>query len=75
MPIFEYRCERCDHHFEAIVFGNRQPEACPACAAADIRKQLSTFATHVPGAAASRAQAGPCGTCGDPRGAGSCSLN
>jgi putative FmdB family regulatory protein len=75
MPIFEYRCGHCDHQFEALVFGNRQPEACPACQSTALEKQLSTFATHVAGAAASRAAAGPCGSCGDPRGAGSCSLN
>jgi len=74
MPIFEYRCERCDHRFEALVFGSKQP-ACPACAATTLEKQLSTFATHVAGASAARATPGPCGTCGDPRGAGSCSMN
>ena len=74
MPIFEYRCRDCDHEFEAIVFGSRQPE-CPACKATSLEKRLSTFATHVAGASAARATPGPCGSCGDPRGAGSCAMN
>jgi putative FmdB family regulatory protein len=74
MPIYEYRCARCDHRFEALVFGSRQP-SCPACQGTVLEKQHSTFATHIAGAAAAAAGPGPCGTCGDPRGAGSCSLN
>lgn len=74
MPIFEYRCRGCDQTFEAIVFGNRQP-ACPGCQGTSLDKQHSTFATHVAGSAAARSGPGACGTCGDPRGAGSCSIN
>lgn len=73
MPIYEYRCTRCEHRFEALVFGGRQP-SCPACQATALEKQISTFATHVSSAAAPSA-AVPCGSCGDPRGAGSCALN
>jgi putative FmdB family regulatory protein len=71
VPIFEYRCDRCGHRFEAIVLNGRQPEACPACEQPELRKQISTFAAHASGGQASTGPA-PCGSCGDPRGAGSC---
>lgn len=31
MPIYEYRCESCDHELEALVRGGREPESCPSC--------------------------------------------
>jgi len=76
MPIFEYRCEDCDHHFEAIVYNGKSPH-CPSCAGERLEKQLSVFAV---GAATSARFSdspapGPCGSCGDPRGPGACSLN
>ena len=73
MPIYEYACRACDHHFETLVRGDATPE-CPACHGTDLERTLSTFAV---GAAAPRqtAPSGPCGACGDPRGPGSCSLN
>ena len=59
MPIFEYRCEECGHKFEAILFGEQQPE-CPKCHAAKLEKQLSTFAVSKSGNAAAAPAAG-CG--------------
>jgi putative FmdB family regulatory protein len=75
MPIFEYVCTDCAHRFETIVRGAEQPH-CPACDGDHLEKQLSVFAVggSSPGAAQSFGPA-PCGTCGDPRGPGSCSLN
>ncbi len=76
MPIFEYVCKQCDHRFELIVNG-ATAVACPACASRRLEKQLSVFATSVKRQPAGRADvpAGPCGTCGDPRGPGACSMN
>ncbi|HTV01625.1 MAG TPA: zinc ribbon domain-containing protein [Luteitalea sp.] len=71
MPIFEYRCDHCGHRFEAIVLNGRQPERCPACERQEISKQFSTFAAHG-GAPSYAAAPGACGSCGDPRGPGSC---
>lgn len=32
MPIYEYRCERCNHTFETIQKWNDEPvKACPRC--------------------------------------------
>jgi putative FmdB family regulatory protein len=76
MPIFEYACAECGHHFEAIVLGSQAPH-CPQCDGERLDKQLSVFAVGAGGGSPSSARAavGPCGSCGDPRGPGSCSIN
>lgn len=40
MPIFEYRCNRCQHEFEALVRKSEEP-ACPSCKATDLERLLS----------------------------------
>jgi len=72
MPIFEYVCRECDHHFETIVMG-KQKAQCPKCESKKLDQQLSRFAVSSDKAPAM--SAGPCGSCGDPRGPGSCSMN
>jgi putative FmdB family regulatory protein len=73
MPLFEYECRSCGHHFEHLT-RDRQSPACPACAGADLQKLLSAFAVGGDGGG-TRADmpVGACGRCGDPRGPGSCS--
>jgi putative FmdB family regulatory protein len=74
MPIFEYVCKECDHEFEALVFGRDKAE-CPKCHSKKLTPQLSVFAVSAKAnSAASVPSAGPCGSCGDPRGAGACSI-
>ncbi len=79
MPLYEYVCRKCLKRFEALVLGSNRP-ACPGCRSADLEKLFSTFAvgtgdgrgarpTGAPGQAA-----GACGSCGDPRGPGSCAI-
>ncbi len=78
MPLFEYECRDCGHHFEFLTRADQSP-ACPTCASADLQKLLSVFAVNTTGAsnggAATRDAVGGCGMCGDPRGPGSCSVN
>lgn len=31
MPIYEYRCQSCDHELEALVRNGKEPSACPSC--------------------------------------------
>jgi putative FmdB family regulatory protein len=74
MPIYEYICKQCHHQFEALVYGKEKAE-CPKCHATKLDPQLSVFAVSAKGASsAPRPSAGPCGTCGDPRGSGACSM-
>ena len=43
MPIYEYVCMQCESHFEELVRNGEEPP-CPDCGAADVRRQLSSFA-------------------------------
>jgi putative FmdB family regulatory protein len=72
MPIYEYICRDCQHHFETLVTAERQP-SCPSCHGRGLDKQVSVFA--VSAKSQDSVPAGPCGTCGDPRGPGACSVN
>ena len=79
MPIFEYACKACGHRFEELVTGSERP-ACPKCASRQLDKLLSVFAVNSAtggstGSASGGFGPGACGTCGDPRGPGSCGLN
>jgi putative FmdB family regulatory protein len=76
MPIFEYTCQSCNHRFEHLTRADREP-VCPACEGHTLNKHLSTFAVGANGstARADFAAAGSCGSCGDPRGPGACSMN
>jgi putative FmdB family regulatory protein len=73
MPIFEYVCEKCHHEFEALVYGQEKAE-CPKCHSKKLEAQLSVFAAQSKGGSTDSATPGPCGSCGDPRGAGACSM-
>jgi putative FmdB family regulatory protein len=72
MPLYEYDCRVCDHHFETLIRGHETPE-CPACHATDLQRTLSTFAVST--ASSSSSDIAPCGRCGDQRGTGPCSLS
>ncbi len=41
MPLYEYVCRKCDHPFEALVFGAADETTCPKCESAKVEKQLS----------------------------------
>ncbi len=75
MPIFEYICKECHHQFETLLYGKEKAE-CPKCHATKLEPQLSVFAVSAKGSSpsASASPAGGCGSCGDPRGPGACSL-
>ncbi|MGA8215617.1 MAG: FmdB family zinc ribbon protein [Candidatus Sulfotelmatobacter sp.] len=73
MPIFEHICQECQHEFETLVFGRDQAK-CPKCQSKKLNPQLSVFAVSVKSAAGSTSPTGACGSCGDPRGPGACSL-
>lgn len=79
MPLFEYECLGCAKRFEEFVLGDARPR-CPACDGAKVRKLLSVFAVGTGGMTrphTSEPSEAPsaCGSCGDPRGPGSCAVN
>ena len=75
MPVYEYTCASCGTDFEELVLGSEIP-SCPECSGVDLQKRFSAFAVRPDGVAPeSPAADASCGTCGDPRGPGACSLN
>ena len=40
MPIYEYRCQTCDHEFELLIRGEATPR-CPECESEELEKLLS----------------------------------
>jgi putative FmdB family regulatory protein len=43
MPLYEYACRKCEHHFERLLRGSEIKEAqpCPRCGEDDCQKQIS----------------------------------
>lgn len=74
MPIFVYQCQACTHQFELLVQGSAVP-SCPQCQALTLEKQLTGFAVGAADGEMNFSEPGGCGTCGDPRGPGACSMN
>jgi putative FmdB family regulatory protein len=78
MPLFEYECRVCGQQFEFLTREGQSP-SCPSCRGANLQKLLSVFAVSTNGGnsdpAPFPASTGACGSCGDPRGPGSCSIN
>ena len=75
MPIYEYRCEPCDHSFETLIRSSGDAARCPKCGNIEVEKQFSVPATVRSGAGslpiASSAPMG--GGCGRPQcGSGGC---
>jgi len=62
MPIYEYACMECESHFEELVRNAEQAVPCPECGAANVLKQLSTFA--VAGVSSQPRASGGGGCCG-----------
>jgi putative FmdB family regulatory protein len=40
MPIFEYRCQSCQHEFETLVLKGSTP-ACPQCQSESLERMIS----------------------------------
>jgi putative FmdB family regulatory protein len=78
MPLFEYECRGCGKRFEFLTRDGQSP-SCPSCQGAELQKLMSVFAAQSSTPAKSSAgwdrAIGPCGSCGDPRGPGACSMN
>ena len=76
MPLFEYACQTCEHQFEWLTRGTATPE-CPSCHGTSLEKRQSVFAARssTPASGVMQVPTGACGSCGDPRGPGACSIN
>lgn len=64
MPIYEYDCRSCNHHFEKLVFGKKTP-SCPQCESESVEKAFSVFAVgrSTPSTPCASEPAAACATC------------
>lgn len=44
MPIYEYKCQKCNYKFEQLIRGKEKP-SCPKCRGQKLTKLFSSFAT------------------------------
>jgi putative FmdB family regulatory protein len=78
MPLYEYRCEPCDHLFETLVRSSSDVPTCPRCGGIELAKQFSVpAAAHTGGKPSALPVCGPGplpnGGCGAPQcGGGFC---
>ena len=50
MPIYEYKCEQCDHQFEILQkISDKPASTCPECNADSLRKLMSAAAFKLKG--------------------------
>lgn len=47
MPLFEYKCKKCNTVFEKLVIHSDDKVVCENCGSEKAEKQLSTFAAKV----------------------------
>jgi putative FmdB family regulatory protein len=59
MPLFAYRCSKCEESSELLVRGGEAP-VCPSCGSTELEKQMSHFA---PMKAAESSGAPACSSC------------
>ncbi len=44
MPLFEFKCKKCEKKFEELVFSSRkEPVECSHCGSKETEKLISTF--------------------------------
>jgi putative FmdB family regulatory protein len=74
MPIFEYACNRCGNEFETLVRASSPTVECPKCHGTELTKKLSAFAAPASSGGDRADLPGPCSSCGNPDGPGSCAF-
>jgi putative FmdB family regulatory protein len=73
MPIFEFKCLKCESEFEKLVFGSSENGiTCPECSSAEVEKLYSSFSgvsrssdgsTHSMSSGCSSCSASSCSSC------------
>ncbi|MBP7126884.1 zinc ribbon domain-containing protein [Myxococcota bacterium] len=83
MPLYEFRCHRCEREFEDLVPMGTTSATCPGCGSADVERLASTAAFSVGGrmsttgsshgcSGCTSSNCGSCGSGGGGCGSGSC---
>jgi putative FmdB family regulatory protein len=65
MPIFEFVCAECGWPFEELVRSASAVDGvvCPACNSANVKKQISTFASKIAGGSSFSFNSAPASNC------------
>lgn len=63
MPLYEYRCRRCDKDFEKIVSSATKKVSCPHCRSKKVEKQFSLFGVKSGGVFTSSKGGDGCSSC------------
>jgi putative FmdB family regulatory protein len=72
MPLYEFHCDNCNEDSEILVrYSDWKGTQCPRCGSTNLTKNLSVFASAVPGNTTSQADCSgnprSCGMCGTGR--------
>lgn len=63
MPLYEFRCTKCGHEFEQIVFSSdNEPMKCPKCRVPKLERLLSIFSSSTTGTRAGASVSSSCAT-------------
>ncbi len=77
MPIFEYKCEKCETRFEVLhkTQNNENEITCPKCNSVENKKLFSAFSASVSGSSSYSSEGCSDGSCGvgESAGSGGCS--
>ena len=46
MPLYEYRCKKCEKVFESFQKIGEKKASCPDCKSEDTERLLSSFSSH-----------------------------
>ena len=63
MPIYEYRCSKCETEFECLVLGSGDDIACPDCQNDGVERLMSACSYKSSGSYSSSASSSGCSTC------------
>ena len=63
MPIFEYKCEKCQQEFEMLVKTSSEQVNCEKCGSKKVEKLLSGFSASVKMTSAQSCSVSDCASC------------
>ena len=63
MPIYEYKCTKCNKEFEYLVFGGDSSIYCPECNDQNVQRLMSACSFKSSGDYSSPSASSGCATC------------
>jgi putative FmdB family regulatory protein len=63
MPIYEFKCLKCDEEFEALVFGSNDKVDCPQCKGDRLKRLMSACVHKSSGGSRPASGSSGCASC------------